>query len=267
MDGTTLGRLSPAHIAEIAYGQTPFDQPGLYLLASGGLVEASEGSAAGKRLSGNDFDLLFAAIAGRIVHTHHRFRIDSRRHFNQVTTLHISDQALREFAGDRYPRVVAALRRRFADQMIFDVFISYAGENRALALQWRMALESHGLRVYMSDPERKRPFVPEIDIAIAESRVLLPIVSRDALASEWVRAEIEKRSTLFDPISSNILPVALEDGLTEMMRLDLASLPPIVLSRIGQDEAIRQSIEWISAVAHGDQPPPFKTAVDSHSKP
>jgi CRP-like cAMP-binding protein len=254
--------IPPEEAYGLAFGKTEYlKRPGLYLLASGGLIEKSEGLTVTKRLSGESFDLVFADIPGGVIHKHHEYRIDPEHHTSRITIIWISKTGLTEFAGSRYPRLIDALRRRFADQMMFDVFISYAGENEDLAMSWRQGLEQEELRVYLSDPNVRTPFVPEIDLALAESRVLLPIITRDALESDWVRREIGRRMLIFDPIRSNILPVVLEEGLAERMELGDASLPPIVTGRKGEqaNDAIRKAAHWIREVRDGIQSPPFKT--------
>jgi hypothetical protein len=250
----------PGNAHGIAFGTNDrLKEPGLYVLASGQLIERSGNSRVAKRLSGDCFDLLFADLAGGIRSTHHEYEIDLQRQDGRVTIIRISEAALRGFALDRYSRLIQSIRKRFADQMLFDVFVSYAGENEELATRWSEAMRSAGLTVYINEPDAMSRFEHEIDVALAESRVFMPIISRDALESKWVRREIEKRLSVFDPNRANILPVALEEGLAERMAVGFA---PIIAGRRGTQEeskAIDTAVRAIREVRVGQRPPPCLT--------
>lgn len=260
VDGATRIVIEPTQAQRVSFGVTPgLDENGLYILASGNLVEISESRSVPKELSGMRFDILFAHIPGAIVSVNHEFRLDTRKPENRVTIIRISDTALVEYAGDQFPKIVDCIRKRLASQMVFDAFVSYADENADLATRWKEAMVKAKLSVYMNTPSAMTRFEPEIDLALAESRVLVPVISRASLKSDWVQREIEKRKMIFEELHANILPIETEHRLAERMAVGFT---PILAGKRDSEEeraAMQSAIETIRDVALGKREPPFST--------
>jgi hypothetical protein len=194
--------------------------PGVYILAGGALVEATQDQVVPKKLDATDLPLVCVNLPGTFVSTSHAFHIDPEAGGSVVNVVRISDRSLRAFGPAVFARLVEQLKRRLADQFAFDVFISYSHRDEAVAGAWRTALEQAGLRVYMSRPDAMRKFKKEIELALAESLVMMPFVSDRAAGPDgqkgWVQREIEYRKTLFDEDHCNILPIELTRGLAEL---------------------------------------------------
>lgn len=175
----------------------------------------------------------------------------------RITVIWISTIALAEYAQEKYRHIIRRIRRRLASQMLFDIFISYSRENEELASLRKDELQKAGLPIFMNTPERLKSFEPEIDFALAESRVLVPIISRAALKTEWVMREIDKRKKIFDENHADILPIETEFRLAEVMAVGFT---PVVSGRRGSEEEQRSMesvIETIRAVRDGDAPLPY----------
>ena len=263
VDGAETFTIEPQQLRQLSFGDTvslgedgsiDLSRDGLYILASGELDEAFSSNRIHKKLRGEEFDILFASLPGEIVSIDRKYKLTPNK---RITVIWISTIALAEYAQEKYRHIIRRIRRRLASQMLFDVFISYSRENEELASLWRDELQKAGLTIFMNTPERLKSFEPEIDFALAESRVLVPIISRAALKTEWVMREIDKRKKIFDENHANILPIETEFRLAEVMAVGFT---PVVSGRRGSEEEQRSMasvIETIRAVRDGDAPLPY----------
>ena len=90
-------------------------------------MEISEGKDARKTISGDNFDILYVNLPQDMVNVNHEYKLDPQGPGGRVTILRISRDALVSFVrGRRYHALVQQLRERMTQQMLFDVFISYA---------------------------------------------------------------------------------------------------------------------------------------------
>jgi hypothetical protein len=222
-------------------------------------VESSASGDARKRVSGDSFDLLFANLPQALMHLHHAYETDPEARDSRITILRIGDRALHAFARSRYPMLIEHLKQRFAQQMLFDVFISYAFKDEIRARSWKQQLESAGLRVYLSEPRLMHQFGREIEVALAESRVFVPIASRHSVKSKWVKDEIRRRKQMFDA-NPNILVLAIEDGLAEKLTSGISA---VVVGEAGSEaerRAMDQAICVIRRVKEGGGTFPYSTS-------
>ena len=234
-----------------------FDVSGLYILAGGRLTEASQSDVVSKKLDAHILPLVYVNLPNALVSNNHAFHLDAESDSTAVNIVRISDHALKAFGPVVYAKLVEALRRQLASQFVFDVFISYSNHDEHIAAAWRQAMQDAGLRVYMSRPDAMRKFKNEIELALAESLVMVPFVSERALGpagqAGWVQREIEYRRTLFDEDHCNILPIELTPGLSQTFADGFSA---IQVSGDGRDD-IAEAVEAVCAVRDGSRPPPF----------
>ena len=237
-------------------GIIDFSNDGLYILASGELIETFERCHSRKQINGKEFDILYASIPGDIISIDRQYKLAPG---NRANIIWISVDGLEEYAKDQYHDIIERIRRRLASQMLFDAFIAYSSENEELADRCKDALVEAGLNIFMSKPERLKSFESEIDFALAESRVLVPIISKAATKTEteWVQKEIAKRNEIFDKENSNILPIETDWGLAK----DIAvGLTPVFAGRPKSKEerdCMEIVIKDIQAVKKGGDHQPF----------
>lgn len=236
-----------------------FAAPGVYILAGGGLVEASQNEIVPKKLDAADLPLVCVNLPGTFISASHPFQIDPDAGGSIVNVVRISERSLRAFGPTVFARLVDQLKKQFAAQFTFDAFISYTNRDEQIASAWRTALEQTGLRVYMSRPDAMRKFKKEIELALAESLVMVPFVSDRAAGPDgqkgWVQREIEYRKTLFDEDHCNILPIELTRGLAQVFADGFSAL---AVTGDGLDD-ISAVVDAIRAVKSGAKPPPFAT--------
>lgn len=237
-------------------GNELFALPGLYILAGGRLVEATPNEAIAKRLDSQSLPIVFVDLPNVLVSSNRPYQIDTEGGAT-VNIVRISESALRSFGPAVHNKLIAAIRRQLAQQFLFDVFISYSHRDEHIVATWRAALEQAGLRVYMGRPDAMNKFKPEIELALAESLVMLPFVSDRAEGpggqAGWVEREIAYRKTLFDEDHCNILPVELTAGLSGKFADGFSA---IVVS--GDGSAARtEAIDAIRAVREGKRALPF----------
>ncbi len=236
-----------------------FKSPGLYLLACGRLIESSRSDVVNKRLDATDFPIVFVNLPNAVVSHCHDFTFDPEAGLPLVKIIHVSDRALMSQGPAVYARLVEAIKRQLASQFLFDVFISYTNKDEQIASIWRQQLELAGLRVYMSRPEAMRRFKSEIELALAESLVMIPFVSERAAGPDgqpgWVQREIGYRKTLFDEAHCNILPIELTRGLAQSFADGFSA---IAVTGNGE-ECIPEAVAAVLAVRNGRTPPPFAT--------
>ncbi len=234
-----------------------FQEPGLYVLASGRLTDASQCDVVRKVLDERDFPLLFVDLPNELVNVHHTFRVDPDADFKTITIARISDHVLKSWGPNVYTNIVKAVRARLASQFLYDVFISYNHRDEEIARAWCEAMQQAGLLVYMSQPEAMRRFKTEIELALSEALVMVPFVSTRAQgadgAQSWVQREIGYRKTLFDVENSNILPVEITPGIAAEFADGFSA---VTITEGGQD-AIEETISTIRQVRAGLKPPPF----------
>lgn len=233
-----------------------FGVPGLYILAGGRLIEATQNDVVPKRLDAEKLPIVYVDLPNTLVGTIHPFQIDPDGG-TTVNIVRISERSLKAFGPAVYAKLVAAIKYQLAQQFVYDVFISYTHRDEHIVVNWRAAMEQAGLSVYMSRPDPMRKFKPEIELALAESLVMLPFVSDRATGSDgeagWVQREIEYRKTLFDEDHCNILPIELTPGLSGKFADGFSA---IAVSGDGS-RAIAEAIGAIREVRQGRRAPPF----------
>lgn len=250
-------------IDEISPNQNPFDQPGLYILTNGRLVESLQLKGAWKTLNGDEFPIIFADLPNDLVSVQHKYRINPDEPSDNITIIRISDSAFREYGGNlkTYMNLVKAVSRQLSSQFLFDVFISYAHGDEKIAEFWRKKMQGANLKVYISSKEsiKAKKFKDEIEVAIADSLVMMPLISSNALVSgpkeSWVETEIRHRMKQFEGGNDNILPIELTPKIIEKVKL-LDGYSAIRISG-GDQPAIDEAIEEIRLYKTGDKPPPF----------
>ena len=239
-----------------------FKTPGLYILAGGRLKEATQNDAVNKTLDAADLPIVYANLEGSVVGHYHKLTIDMSPSSSPVKIVCIHDRALKSFGPLVYSKIVEATKRQLASQFVFDVFISYSHRDERIANIWREAMEKSGLRVYMSRPEAMRRFKNEIELALAESLVMVPFVSERAAGPDgqagWVQREIGYRKTLFDEAHCNILPIELTKGFAASFADGFSA---ITVAGDGLD-SIAEAIEAIRAVTSGRLAPPFASKYE-----
>lgn len=243
-----------------------FATPGLYILAGGALLETSQNDLVPKKLDAIDLPIVCVNLPDTFVSAMHAYQIDPDAGGSIVNIVRISERSLRAFGPVVFARLVDQLKRRMAAQFVFDVFISYTNRDEKTASAWRTALREAGLRVYMSQPDAMRKFKNEIELALAESLVMMPFVSDRAAGPDgqkgWVQREIEYRKTLFDEDHCNILPVELTRGLAAVFADGFSA---VATSEDSQDE-IPTVIEAVRAVKAGTKSLPYATRRKSGLK-
>lgn len=236
-----------------------FSKPGLYILAGGRLVERSRSRSALKIVDGEKLPILFVDLPNAMVNMNHEYRIDTSGPSEVITIVRVGDEVLRSFGPPVYADITAAIKRTLAKQFVFDAFISYNRNDEEIARQWRDAMEGAGLNVYMSTTEAMERFKNEIATAIADSLVMMPIVSPDAIGTDddesWVQREIRYRKALFDEDHSNILPIELREGLAG----EVADGFSPIRATDRADAAIAIAVETIQEVRSGVRPLPYST--------
>lgn len=238
-----------------------FKAPGLYILASGRITEASPdvsfGSNLVKQLDGHDFPILYVDLPDEFVNVHHNYRFDPNHDSKTISIVRILDRDLKKLGAKVFARLVAALKRQVCKQFLFDTFISYNHHDEHVATTWYNALTRAGLQVYMSRPEAMRRFKNEIAVALKDALVMVPIVSQQALRPDgeesWVQREIRYRQGLFEEDHCNILPLEISPGIAGEMADGFSA---VCVTGSG-DAAMEEVIETIRAVRAGKKPPPY----------
>ncbi len=242
--------------AKLASGDR-FSAPGVYILAGGALTEATQNELVPKKLDGRDLPVVCVNLPKVLVSSNHPFQLDPEAGGSVVNVVRISERSLRAFGPAVFARMVEALKARIASQFVFDVFISYTSRDEQIASNWKAALQKAGFRVYMSRPDAMRKFKLEIELALAESLVMAPIISERAAGPDgqkgWVQREIEYRKTLFDEDHCNILPLELTRGLAAVFA-DGFSAVTVNGDSLEQLDTV---VEAIRAVKDGDKAPPY----------
>ena len=236
-----------------------FSKPGLYVLAGGRLAEQGQSKKALKTVDAESLPVLFVDMPGTLVNMNHEYRIDTSGPSEVITIVRIGDEVLRSFGPPVYADIAAAVKQVLARQFLFDVFVSYNRHDEAVAARWRDALSDAGLNVYMSTADAMERFKSEIATAVADSLVMMPIVSPDAIGADgdesWVQREIRYRKALFDEDHSNILPIELRAGLAAEVA---DGFSPIRASD-SEDDAMAIAIRTIREVRAGLRSPPYAT--------
>ena len=243
-----------------------FAAPGVYILAGGALIEASQNEIVPKKLDATDLPLVCVNLPGTFVSSCHPFQIDPDAGGSIVNVVRISERSLRAFGPAVFARLVEQLKKRLTAQFAFDVFISYSNRDEQIASAWRTALEQAGLHVYMGRPDAMLKFKKAIELALAESLVMVPFVSDRAAGpdgqSGWVQREIEFRKTLFDEDHCNILPIELTRGFAAVFADGFSAL---AVTGDGLND-IATVVDAIRAVKTGVKPPPFATRREAGLK-
>lgn len=243
-----------------------FAAPGVYILAGGALIETSQNEIVPKKLDAADLPIVCVNLPGTFVSSSHAFQIDPDAGGAIVNVVRISDRSLRAFGPAVFARLVEHLKQRLVAQFSFDVFISYSNKDEQIASAWRSALEQAGLRVYVGRPDAMRKFKKEIELALAESLVMVPFVSDRATGADgqkgWVQREIEYRKTLFDEDHCNILPIELTRGLAAVFADGFSALS---VTGDGLTD-VGAVVDAIRAVRQGAKAPPFATRLEAGPK-
>jgi hypothetical protein len=89
--------------------------------------------------------------------------------------------------------------------------------------------------------------------------VLVPLISRATLKSDWVSREIDKRRAIFDERHANILPVETEPRLAERMAVGFTPITAGARGSAEERDSMAHAVQTIGAVVKGERPPPFRT--------
>jgi hypothetical protein len=258
-------KLNWEQAAALLASDNRFAEPGVYILAGGGLLEVSQNEIVPKKLDAAGLPIVCVNLPGAFVSAIHPFQIDPDSG-PIVNIVRISDRSLRMFGPAVFSRLVEQFKRQLTEQFLFDAFISYSNKDEQIASAWRAALEQAGLRIYMSRPDAMRKFKKEIELALAESLVMVPFVSDRAAGPDgqkgWVQREIEYRKTLFDEDHCNILPIELTRGLAAVFADGFSALP-VTGDGLGEIEVV---LEAIRAVKAGAKSPPLATRREAGLK-
>lgn len=235
----------------INFGDPRFGKDGLYVLVSGNLRSMSHPE---KVLSGNKLPLVYVDLPGWVVCPDHPYRVEG----SDVTILRIAKDA---FLGRRsvISGVAAQLLREVGSSGFFyyDVFISYTFDDEAVANDWRAALESAGLRVYMEVSRSGHYFRQRIEAGVLDSLIFVALISAHTmtrpLEQNWVRQEIDYRKAVFEQNTACIFPVRLKGGRPEL----LADGYTIIDAVDRQQAALQEITNAIHAVKQGERQPPF----------
>ena len=92
--------------------QDRFTLPGLYLLAGGTLVEATQSDVVSKTLRSDQLPVLFANLPGALVGHLHNFHVDLGGGGSSVKILYIADRALKAFGPVVYGKLVEDIRTK-----------------------------------------------------------------------------------------------------------------------------------------------------------
>lgn len=239
-----------------------FQQPGLYILASGRLIEASlphgiqDSEIAAKKHDGHEFPLLYVDHPGELVNVHHTYRFDQMFDSKTITIVRIGDEDLKHWGPRVYGAVLQSVRKQLCQQAQIDVFISYSQHNQQVVRTWFEAMTKKGLKVYMSQPDPMKRFKNEIEVALREALVMVPFVSQEALGPEgaesWVQREIRVRKSLFDENHCNILPVEMTPGIAGRLADGFSAI-----SVSGKGDAIEEATATVQDVRAARKPLPF----------
>lgn len=108
-----------------------------------------------------------------------------------------------------------------------DVFISYAGFDRDAAASLASSLERAGVATWWdAHLSAGEPFEQQIQRVLAETKLIVAVLSREALASEWVRWELSQASQN----GLHILPVLVNGVRQEQLPPPFHLLPAQVIS-------------------------------------
>ncbi|RYZ07795.1 MAG: TIGR03032 family protein [Myxococcales bacterium] len=137
--------------------------------------------------------------------------------------------------------------------MACDAFITYAGKDRAVAGTIVEALERAGLVTWWDQyllPDE--PFNAQIQRVLVSSKLILALLSREALASPWVRWELSQASQNELPI----VPILFGGARPEQLP---APLDPSASLRIANNDdtnavsiVVERVSELVGARSHGD---------------
>jgi len=242
---------------EISAFDSSFQEPGVYILSSGQLVSTTQAENRSKQLQEQDFPLLYVDLPNAVVNTNHKYRIDTKSGCKNFTIIKLSEGILKSFGPVYFENIVTSIKSQLKSQFMFDVFISYTSNDAHIAGHWKKELENANLRVFMSELDPMNRFKSAIEMALADSLVMMPFVSEKAKRSSgrpnWVQREITYRRDLFGEQQANILPIELNRGIAEDFADGFSAI-----SISGSDgDAIKESIETIMEVREGTRPPPF----------
>lgn len=90
-----------------------------------------------------------------------------------------------------------------------DVYVSYAHEDEALARALRDAFAGRGLTVTNTDAPPSRNLAAAVEEAISAAGVIVVLLSRKSLASNWVRKELELAFATHE--RDRVIPIATEE--------------------------------------------------------
>ncbi|HNE28425.1 MAG: TIR domain-containing protein [Saprospiraceae bacterium] len=96
----------------------------------------------------------------------------------------------------------------------YQVFISYNHSDDLQARLVKRQLEDNGIKVYIDHDMPAGMFIDKfIDEGLAQSNFLLPIISRNSLASGWVNKEVTAGFLAQRITSKKVIPVRLDDAV------------------------------------------------------
>ena len=96
---------------------------------------------------------------------------------------------------------------------MYDVFLSHRSVDKSWVSQLKKDLQRHQVRVWL-DQDEMRPgdvLVKALEEGLARCRTVVLVVTPEALASPWVRAEYDCAVTMAITQGKRLIPVLLRD--------------------------------------------------------
>src|SRR5690349_24300839 len=96
-----------------------------------------------------------------------------------------------------------------ASKKRFDVFLSHNSKDKPWVIELKRALEAQGIKVWL-DKDEIRPgdlFAQTLEKGIEESKAVALIISPEAMASGWVKAEYYRALNLATDHKLQLIPI------------------------------------------------------------
>ena len=228
-------RLAPAEV--LSSGHEALSEDGLFVLVrgqmeqvrAGGPLRAPGGEEASERtLNGSELRVLFASIPGHLAHDFSEFRAVEGQ---EIELIRLDHRVFLETFRAQFSGFLEAIRRELESLVLCDVFLSYAGDDRAEAERWADALAAEGLSVYMNEPQGGTRFIGELRQLLTGSRVIAPLITQGVVnehkvrsdSPSWVKREIDYRLAVFP--DGNVLPIGVDGAATEVVAGGITPVP------------------------------------------
>ena len=176
-----------------------FDEPGVFLLASGVLARRIYGLSSERHVQATFIPPLIANLPGRLVHRAGSYHVRSR----SATLIFLADGALALWGADTTDALLTSISAAFARTFEYDVFLSFALEDQPIASKIGNLLKERGMSVYVDYVTPGRQFSELLAGAIASSLLFVvlntPNLERKEVIGErsWVEKEVAFRRKAF----------------------------------------------------------------------